>query len=55
MDDINLAKALAQRHQNITMQKLYLGLDFENAPLEMPLAEGNYIAAQVPQEAAIDW
>lgn len=52
---LGVVKALAQRHQNVPVQKLYLGLDFENAAMGMPLAEGNYIAAQVPQEAAIDW
>ncbi len=46
---------LAQRNENVAIQKFYLGLDFENAAMGCRLAEGNYIAVQVDDETAIDW
>jgi hypothetical protein len=52
---LGLVKGLAQKHKNVAVQKLYLGLDFEDAPMGLRLAEGNYIAVQVPQENTIDW
>jgi hypothetical protein len=52
---LGVVKALAKRAENVPVQKFYLGLDFEDAPLGIRLAEGNYIAAQVPTETAIEW
>ncbi len=52
---LGVVKALAQRNENIAVQKFYLGLDFENAAMGVRLVEGNYIAAQVPSATAIEW
>jgi hypothetical protein len=52
---LGVVKALVRRNENVPVQKFYLGLDFENGPLGIRLAEGNYIAAQVPSETAIEW
>lgn len=52
---LGLVKSLAQKHKNVGVQKLSLGLDFENAALGIRLAEGNYIAVQVPEENTINW
>lgn len=52
---LGVVKALAKRTENVPVQKFYLGLDFEDAPMGIRLAEGNYIAAQVPSETAIEW
>lgn len=52
---LGLVKYLAQKSKNVAVQKLYLGLDFEDAPMGIRLAEGNYIAVQVPNENTIDW
>lgn len=52
---VGVVKMLAQRNENVAVQKFYLGLDFENAAMGCRLAEGNYIAIQVPDEIAIDW
>ncbi len=46
---------LAQRSENVAVQKFYLGLDFENMAMGCRLAEGNYIAIQVDDEIAINW
>lgn len=34
---------VAQRHENVAVQKFYLGLDFENMAMGYRLAEGNYM------------
>ncbi|NEN98159.1 MAG: hypothetical protein F6K50_22370 [Moorea sp. SIO3I7] len=52
---LGLVKALAKRNENVPVQKFYLGLDFEDAAMGIRLAEGNYIAVQVPDETTIDW
>jgi hypothetical protein len=52
---LGVVKLLAQRYENVAVQKFYLGLDFDQAPLGVSLAEGNYIAVQVPDETTIDW
>jgi hypothetical protein len=52
---LGVVKMLAARNQNVAVQKFYLGLDFEQAALGVRLAQGNYIAVQVPNETTIDW
>ncbi|MBO3462954.1 hypothetical protein G7B40_001745 [Aetokthonos hydrillicola Thurmond2011] len=52
---LGVVKLLAQRYENVAVQKFYLGLDFDQAALGVSLAEGNYIAVQVPDETAINW
>jgi hypothetical protein len=50
-----LAKGLLSRNKNVKVQDFFLGLDFSNAAMGAGLAEGNYIAVQVPNEGAITW
>lgn len=52
---LGVVKLLAQRHENVAVQKFYLGLDFETTAMGCRLAEGNYIAVQVADETLIDW
>ena len=52
---LGVVKLLAQRYENVPVQKFYLGLDFDQAALGVSLTEGNYIAVQVPDETAINW
>lgn len=52
---LGVVKLLAQRHENVAVQKFYLGLDFEDSAMGCRLAEGNYIAVQVADETVIDW
>ena len=54
---LRVVKALAKRTENVPVHKFYLGLDFEDAPMGIRLAEGNYIAAQVPSqgERTLKW
>jgi hypothetical protein len=54
---LGLTKTLAARHRNVPVQDFFLGLDFSNIPLRGRLAEGSYLAVQIPdaQEASWDW
>lgn len=55
MMGLGLMKYLAKKSKNVPVQKLYLGLDFEDVAMGIRLAEGNYIAVQVPNQNTIDW
>lgn len=46
---------IANRHANAKVQDFYLGLDFDQGAMGGRLAEGNYIAVQVPSDDTIDW
>lgn len=48
-------KLLAGRSKNVSVQKHYIGLDAKMAPAGAPLVAGNFIMAQVPGPAEIDW
>jgi hypothetical protein len=54
---VGLTKALAGRNQNVPVQDFYLGLDFSNVPTRARLAEGSYLAVQIPgaQEGVWNW
>lgn len=48
-------KMLASRSKNVTVQKQYIGLDTTLAAAGAPLVAGNFIMAQVPGPAEINW
>lgn len=54
---LGLAKLISQRHNNVPVQDFALGLDFGITPMGARLAEGNYLAVQVPEglERIWDW
>lgn len=54
---LGLAKMIAARRRNISVQDFDLGLDFSMVPLRGRLAEGSYLAVQVPESfyAVWDW
>jgi hypothetical protein len=54
---VGLTRALAGRNRNVPVQDFYLGLDFGANPLGARLAEGNYLAVQIPEanQAVWDW
>jgi hypothetical protein len=43
------------RNKNISVQDFCLGLDFSNITTRARLAEGSYVAIQVPGEEAAEW
>jgi hypothetical protein len=52
---VGLTKAVASRHKNVPVQNIQMGLDFGGPRLGARLAEGDYIAVQVPIEALRNW
>lgn len=50
-----IAKMLASRNKNVPVQDFYMGLDFEQGPGGARLAEGEYVAVQIPQTSTVIW
>jgi hypothetical protein len=50
-----LTRQIAGRHRNVPMQDFFLGLDFSGLPARAPLAEGTYVAIQVPGAPQGPW
>ncbi len=50
-----LTREIAQRHRNISVQDFDLGLDFGTNPMGARLAEGSYLAIQVPESLHPVW
>jgi len=53
----SLTKSIATRHRNVPVQDFYLGLDFDRIATRARLAEGSYVAVQIPEtlQAVWDW
>jgi hypothetical protein len=52
---IGLTKMVASRHKNVAVQDFFMGLDFTNVPFSAKLAQGSYIAVQIPEEQRLIW
>lgn len=52
---IGLTKTIASRRKNVAVQDFYLGLDFGNNSMSARLAEGIYIAVQIPEKERRVW
>ncbi len=52
---IGLTRMIAKRSQNVSVQKFEMGLDFSNIPNRARLAEGSYIAVQIPESIQLAW
>jgi hypothetical protein len=52
---LGLTKAIAQRNQNVSVQEFLMGLDFSDDPAGARLAEGSYLAVQIPQSSLLIW
>ncbi len=52
---LGLTKAIAQRNKNVSVQDFYLGLDFSNIATRARLAEGSYLAVQIPESMQTIW
>jgi len=54
---LGLAKMIAARHRNVSVQDFDLGLDFSTVPMQGRVAEGAYLAVQIPESfhAVWDW
>ena len=52
---IGLTRAIAQRNRNVPVQDFYMGLDFSAIATRARLAEGSYIAVQIPDALQTVW
>jgi len=52
---LGLAKMVAKRHRNVAVQDFDLGLDFGADPMGGRLAEGAYLAVQIPESLRPIW
>jgi hypothetical protein len=50
-----IAEMVAKRNQNVSVQDINMGLDFDKGPGGARLAEGEYIAVQIPQQDKVIW
>jgi hypothetical protein len=52
---LGVTRAMAQRHKNVPVQDFALGLDFGNTPGGARLAQGSYMAVQIPESLTTAW
>jgi hypothetical protein len=52
---MGLTKSIAQRNRNVPVQDFYLGLDFSRTAMGARLAEGDYVAVQIPETLQSAW
>jgi hypothetical protein len=52
---LGLTKAIATRSRNVPVQRFIMGLDFSRTALSARLAEGDYIAVQIPDKKQSTW
>lgn len=52
---LDLAKTIAKRHRNVSVQDFDLGLDFSTISMNGHLAEGSYLAVQIPENQRASW
>jgi hypothetical protein len=52
---VGVTKMIASRNNNVPVQNFFMGLDFTNIPFSARLAEGAYLAVQIPQEQKVVW
>lgn len=52
---VGITKAIGRRHRNIPVQEFYLGLDFGATSTGARLAEGSYLAVQIPESLQTVW
>ena len=50
-----LTRTLATRHRNVPVQEFHMGLDFSSDPMGARLAEGAYLAVQIPESVQVVW
>ncbi len=52
---VGLTETVAKRNRNVAVQAVDLGLDFSRIPVRPKLAEGSYIAVQIPETLHTVW
>ncbi len=52
---LSLTRSIATRNRNVPVQDFYLGLDFSSIASRARLAEGSYLAVQIPETLQTVW
>lgn len=52
---VGLTESIAARHRNVAVQAVDMGLDFSRIATRPKLAEGSYIAVQIPESSKTVW
>jgi hypothetical protein len=52
---IGITKMIASRNNNVPVQNFFMGLDFTNTAYGARLAQGTYVAVQIPQDPQNPW
>lgn len=52
---LGLTRNIASRRRNVPVQDFYMGLDFSNISTRARLAEGSYLAVQIPEMLQTVW
>jgi hypothetical protein len=52
---VGLTRAIASRNRNVPVQDFFMGLDFSAIATRARLAEGSYIAVQIPEKLQTVW
>src|SRR5437868_13284383 len=52
---LGIAKTMAKRNRNVSVQDFDLGLDFSTISMNGRLAEGSYLAVQIPENQQVRW
>jgi hypothetical protein len=52
---LGIAKTIAKRNRNVSVQDFDLGLDFSTISMNGRLAEGSYLAVQIPENQQVRW
>lgn len=52
---LSLTKSIATRNRNVPVQDFYMGLDFSTIATRARLAEGSYLAVQIPESLQTVW
>lgn len=52
---LGVTRSLAERNRNVPVQEFYMGLDFSGIATRAALAEGSYVAVQIPEASTSAW
>jgi hypothetical protein len=52
---VGLTKMIASRNKNVPVQNFFMGLDFKKVATSARLAQGSYVAVQIPEKNQVKW
>lgn len=52
---VGITKMVAGRNKNVPVQDIFMGLDYTKIATRARLAQGSYVAVQIPQKDQLEW